>query len=374
MPCCKLDATTREYIRSKLFGDYGLMYMPSIVLGGIAQQTIEMQWEKYSQLVSQGININKESQVNFFLTMKDKTQGTYNIQTQNTFSSQIITQHASKFGGDASSSSINEWANTVSSNPGVIRFSMSSITDLITQARFPNDTNLTQKKELIEQVLIEYTAKPLECINDCTNALQGTCKPPVSLGVGWCECKPGWSGVDCSQGDHTVASSNRIPAGTICGYSDGKIMVPCFGQNPTMSCPQGYTVRRYIDIGLTVCFKSVTTMQKSTIGTICGLVNVGPNVDGKIACNYTFNHLQQTCPSGYQRFDYRGSALITVCMSANSLVDLPGTICGMQRLHLTDGPACDGFNPGLQQCPDGYQYGTWRHSSTNQFSVCYRIS
>ncbi|CAF1456831.1 unnamed protein product [Adineta steineri] len=151
-------------------------------------------------------------------------------------------------------------------------------------------------------------------------------------------------------------------------------MVPCFGQNPTVKCPQGYTVRRYIDIGLTVCFKSVTTMQKSTIGTICGLVNVGPNVDGKIACNYTFNHLQQTCPLGYQRFDYRSRALITVCMSATSLVDLPGTICGMQRLHLTDGPACDGLNPGLQQCPDGYQYGTWRHSSSNQFSVCYKIS
>lgn len=374
MPCCKVDVTTREYIRNQLFERYGLMYMPSIVLGGIAQQTIEMQSENYSQLVSQGININKESQVNFFLTMKDKNQEIYNTQTQNTFSAQITSKHGGTLGGYVFSSTINDWAKTVSSNPEVIRFTMKYITDLLTQTRFPNDTNLTKKKKLIEQVLAEYIANPFECINNCTNALQGTCKLPVYLGVGSCECKSGWSGVDCSQGDATVASSNRIPAGTICGYSDGKIMVPCFGQNPTMKCPQGYTVRRYIDIGLTVCFKSVTTIQKSTIGTICGLVNVGSNVDGKIACNHTFNHLQQTCPPGYVRFDYRDSALITVCMSANSLVDLPGTICGMQRLHLTDGPNCDGFNPGLQQCPNGYQYGTWRHSSSNQFSVCYKIS
>ncbi|CAF4212033.1 unnamed protein product, partial [Rotaria sordida] len=48
------------------------------------------------------------------------------------------------------------------------------------------------------------------------------------------------------------------------------------------------------------------------------------------------------------------------CMkSISSYPDLPGTLCGIQWAQTTDGPACDGYNPGLSQCPSGYAVQSW---------------
>jgi hypothetical protein len=44
----------------------------------------------------------------------------------------------------------------------------------------------------------------------------------------------------------------------------------------------------------------------------------------------------------------------TVYANVNSENDLSGTICGMKIDGTTDGLTCDGYNPGMRQCPPGY--------------------
>ncbi|CAF0886821.1 unnamed protein product [Didymodactylos carnosus] len=53
---------------------------------------------------------------------------------------------------------------------------------------------------------------------------------------------------------------------------------------------------------------------------------------------------------------------------SNEAVDLPGTLCGIQLINTIDGPACDGYNPGLWECPSGYTPRQWE-SEKNVISL-----
>jgi hypothetical protein len=61
----------------------------------------------------------------------------------------------------------------VPENPVVIKFTLSSIFDLLTQERFPNDTKIIQKSALIKQAFEEYLNKTsiVYCENTMTQSI-----------------------------------------------------------------------------------------------------------------------------------------------------------------------------------------------------------
>ncbi|CAF4284283.1 unnamed protein product, partial [Rotaria sordida] len=53
--------------------------------------------------------------------------------------------------------------------------------------------------------------------------------------------------------------------------------------------------------------------------------------------------------------------------------DLPGTLCGIQWAQTTDGPTCDGYNPGLSHCPSGYAVQSWMLEPAKHFHLCAKL-
>src|SRR5690349_6843768 len=112
--------------------------------------------------------------------------------------------------------SLTEWFRSVPNNAVVIKFTLSSIFDLFTEARFPNDTKIEQKFILIQQAFDEYLNRTstVYCENKCTSPVHGTCQSQDAYGYGLCTCNYGYEGFDCSK-TYPTTPAPTIPPTTL---------------------------------------------------------------------------------------------------------------------------------------------------------------
>ncbi|CAF1426260.1 unnamed protein product, partial [Didymodactylos carnosus] len=264
-------------------------------------------------------------------------------------------------GGDPSASSLDEWAKTVESNPVITKFGVRTIFDLLTKYRFPNDSNIDEKRQLLEKALLKYVDEPVYCYDHCGG--HGTCIPSSYFGFGECKCDPGWSGSNCFN------NTRRILSGTICGMDRSFFKATCTGFYPWLNCPPGWSSKSWSGGDLTVCYKDSSELGVGYKGTVCGLFASANGHHADIPCNNVYL-VDDICPSGYTKEVFVGQwQRQRICTKdSNEAVDLPGTLCGIQLINTIDGPACDGYNPGLWECPSGYTPRQWE--SEKKYVLC----
>ena len=375
MPCYEQDDTDiEEYINEFIFDYFGFTYITRILLGGTAQENIIIDRQTHEKMVNEGINTKHQAQLSFQFKFGIATKATTiddaETATYNSFMKQTLSTHATTLGGDPSLTTISEWSKTVPSNPVVVQFTVRDIFRLLNTHYFPNDTQITQKSALIKLALDKYLNKTSDyCYGNCgeNDDSRGICVSSGYFKFGTCDCKQPWSGGDCTI---RAATTNKILHGTVCGFDRSFIRVNCDGLRPhSQGCPSGW-IQKYWDTDLTICFKSGTSIMKPVVGTLCGLY-INHNIprfmsSSHIPCNNIAldgsSSLNQ-CPPSYQKVtattpSVPGSQSYTItntlCMSVNADEDVSGTICGMQIEDTQDGLSCDGYNPGLRQCPPMY--------------------
>jgi hypothetical protein len=281
IPCCNVsDQNIKNYVYKYIFDYFGFTYVTELVLGSRAQNLITMKSDDVTKLESEGISTKNEAKVSFYVTF------------ETTISSSMEKSHQEQFIRKVQ----NEWSKTVPNNPIVTKFSVAFLPDLLTPARFPNDTRIIEKALLISNLLINYMKSPLFCWNNCSG--NGTCIPTPFFNIGTCKCNQGFTGIDCSD------LAAQVPNGSICGWAlspythpDCRPMQPevisCDGLNPQLSCPSGYG-QAQIDIGLRLqyitCYKLQTDSNPGKNGTLCGAPfsrcgGIMPSMEG--------------CPPGY---------------------------------------------------------------------------
>jgi hypothetical protein len=382
MPCCELDdVDIEEYIHDFIIGYFGLTYITSILLGGIAQQNIFIDRQTHEQMVNKGTNTHHQAQISFQLNFGASASTVFDSSeeetTYNSFMNQVQSTDATTLGGYPHLTTLSDWSKTVKSNPVVVQFTVRDIFRLLTKLHFPNDSLITNKSALIKLTFDKHLNKSsIYCYNDCggNDGSHGTCVPSGHFQFGECQCKPGWTGADCTTRANAV---NTILHGTICGFDRSFVRVNCEGRRPhAEGCPPGW-VQKYWNTDLTVCFKNGTSEAKPAVGTLCGIYVYQLFSSNKfetfnIPCNNSSNGFSTECPNFYQQVTgstSNGFSQNSVCASLNAEKDLSGTICGMQIDGTIDGPTCDGHNPGLQQCPPNY---TLRYTLFNMmgYFVC----
>jgi hypothetical protein len=351
LPCCDYDKLVEKYINDYVFGYFGYSYVTTLVLGGIAQQSIIIRSLNATTLVENGINKKHEADVKFIASFGMKPSSSQNNKTHAMFMSQVSSSYTTLLGGDPSAGNIDDWAKTVKTNPVIIKFSIKYIFDILTQAegRFPNDPNIKNKSKMIEQALDNYIETPAFCYGDNCSG-HGNCRDTGYFQFGKCQCQSGWSGLDCSK-KVTEKPKPLVLSGTLCGFDAD---ITCGGSLPKSSCPWNWQGTE-----MSYCSKTLTNDQTSPAGTICGY-KVGSLT---VLCDGR-NPYSDACPAGYQRHQ---KAPVTFCYKTNSFRDdLPGTICGMQvRVHTNwkldssfwstiSEIACGDYYPGRESCPPGY--------------------
>ncbi|CAF4111246.1 unnamed protein product, partial [Rotaria sp. Silwood1] len=246
---------------------------------------------------------------------------------------------------------IEEWSKTVSSNPTIIKFSIASFLNLLTAKRFPGDSNIVSKYQLIQKAQQKYIDSSLFCYNNCSR--RGPCQPTGYFSFGQCHCNSGWTGIDCS-------ISVRAPTGLLANIQSGNV------------CPIGYTFgTHFLGIGTSscgdlcwflaewikkfpACSLSDGNATAGSVGTFCGIVFSSLNV----LCD-NLNPYSEPCPSGYSKYSWttggsRPITLSTCQKNPNSLNDRPGTLCGLHsNLDSGNQVTCNGYYPGRGKCPPG---------------------
>lgn len=372
MPCCNYSSDVEEYIFQYLFNYFGFTYITDVLLGGSAQQNIYISRVNMSNIVSDGYDVKQEAKIEYMITFMFGNTGSYDSKRHTAFMRYVKTVYATSLGGDISIQDINQWSKTVEANPVVIKLGIRYIFDLITKARFPSDPNILLKASLIKQALDKYIQTPLFCYNNCTSPLNGECVPTGYFRFGQCKCKPGWSGVSCSN----IVARPNVLSGLICGLRTGAGM-DCGGINPESGkCPNGYNRDAWL-IGKTgtgvmsFCYKSNTDTNIGPVGTICGLT-VGPNGQ---RCGGR-DPWSEGCPDGYARYEWwvrwgNHGSMIWCFKVQEGLEDQSGTICGMQVNNGATGVTCSGYQPARGSCPPGYYVVTWLVSFGNGYwSFC----
>jgi hypothetical protein len=369
MPCCEEDdSDIVEYVKDFIFNYFGFTYVSTVLLGGVAQQTIFINREAKERLESKEINIVHEAKVSFgkaFGFGVEAGTTVNNSQTDSNYDSfmkELTSEHTDTLGGAAHLNTLVEWSKTVVDNPVITQFEIRDIFRILIRRHFPNDQFITNKSKLIEKILEQYLAGSVYCYNDCGgNGTRGTCEPTGYFKFGICKCKPGWTGADCE-----TIEPPKILHGTICGFDRSFMRVNCHGVRPWEACPKGWAQHNW-RTDLTICYKNQTEIGTPVHGTLCGLHSYqsGPYLfKHDIGCSTTDNLSTGTCPSGYQRYiartpftNFPGNRDVhinAVCTVMDATEPLPGTLCGMQIQHTINGPSCDGFNPGLDRCPPEY--------------------
>ncbi|CAF1403367.1 unnamed protein product [Adineta ricciae] len=196
MPCCNYTADTQKYIYTYIFDYFGYAYVSTVLLGGIAQETILMTNESYEKLETKGFDISNALKMEFYVSLETKQEYSYDKEKHQEFMSQVQEKHTTTLGGDTSLTSIDEWSTTVPSNPVIVKFSIGSIFDLLTRTRFSNDTLIRNKSALISQALNNYVNRSVYCYSNCTS--HGACQSESIFRTGSCSCTEGYTTYDCS--------------------------------------------------------------------------------------------------------------------------------------------------------------------------------
>ncbi|CAF0800498.1 unnamed protein product [Adineta steineri] len=351
------------------------------MLGGISQQNIFMKRNSYQNLESQGVSTKNAAKVAFYVSVGVSVENSQASGTQEMFMNEVHESHGTKLGGDPSITDLYQWVKTVPSNPVIVKFGIRSLFDLLTSQRFPNDVKIHNKSKLIERVLQKYIQQPVYCFNNCTDALHGKCVMSGYFQYGECNCTSGWTGIDCAIPVVTTKPPivyDDVLSGTLCGYDRSFVRESCNGRRPWNGCPSGWIMQTWTGADLTVCYKASTSKGNSSIpGVLCGLNNSGGKQSAVIRCNSTTS---TGCPafgqSGYVSVSASNSAggqtyYTKFCVKSSlAFPDLPGTLCGIQWASTTEGPACGSYNPGLSQCPYGYELHFWTLETGKRFFLC----
>ena len=377
--CCdENDPDVHDYIKEFIFEYFGLGYVTSVLLGGIAQQNIFMSRESKERLEQQSINIEHQASIAFDLSMGTNISNSARVgisvsdsQSQSKYNSFINATkltYRTTLGGDAHLLNFADWSKTVEKNPVIVKSTVRDIFRLFTKLRFPNDPLIANKSKLIEKSLEKYINGSIYCMGSCGNENnRGTCEPIGYFQLGICKCNPGWTGVNC---EIQVIEKPTILQGTICGFDRSIMQVNCGGFRPWEKCPDGWLQKIWLT-DLTVCYKSITSVDTPVYGTICGVHSYSRefNFDINIGCGGISDIRANDCPTSFQKRTGNTNVCYSspllgrfctdtkrnvVCAATNLKDNLPGTLCGMQIEDSVNGPSCDGYDPGLRRCPPGY--------------------
>ena len=368
IPCCNGSEELDQYIREFIIDYFGLMYINDLLLGGIAQQKIVISEENRRNLQQNGFTTMDQSELKlaagavFSSSTKLTTTEQFDQTKLNVFNRFSQQSSITSLGGATSIQCIENWSKTVPSNPTIVKFGIAPLLNLLTHTRFPNDSNIALKRFLIQRAQQIYMNTTVVCYNNCTSPSNGECVSTGYFQFGVCRCKPGWSGISCS---------NRLPtptvfSGLICGLRTGA-GTDCGQVNPESgTCPSNYTYNTWAisKTGTGVmkfCSKLGTDTRTGLVGTICGLT-VGP---GGPKCGER-DPWSEGCPDGYARYEWLvdwGRGRTTWCYKAQEgIADQSGTICGMQTNNGDTGHTCNGYHPARGSCPSDYYLVTWRVS------------
>ncbi|CAF1174571.1 unnamed protein product [Didymodactylos carnosus] len=370
MPCCAdtYDQDELEnYINDYVFNYFGFSYITTIILGGMAQQTLFLSKNDKTALENYGYNLRNEAKFELLRSVNHMDEDpSLNITEHDEFmESYVKNKDQSTLGGDASliKSSLTDWSKSVELNPVVIKFNIKSILGLLTKQHFPDDILIQNKSILIENTLRKYIQQhsKLYCYNDCTSRIHGHCITTNYFGFGQCHCNQGYSGIDCSQ-------EIRGLEGTLCinaPYSSAKPVNACQSENYrhifTFSVPAN---------PVHLHFQRFTNNLPGLAGTLCGLSN---GYVAEILCEDR-NPIDKACPTGYETFEWvhQYATLFTCMKMKNEQLDSRGTLCGFQFTSSSFTVSCDDHSPGSGSCPPHYRLKLL--PSTFPFSSsCYKV-
>lgn len=355
LPCCEYDENVENYIKHYILEYFGYSYVTTLLLGGIAQQSIVMSSSNATTLEQNGVKKSQAAKLEFLVSFGMKLDSSQDIKTHAMLMKYVSKTYTTLFGGDSFTGKLEDWANSVKTNPVIIKFNIKYISDILTKApgRFPNDPNITEKAKMIERVLNDYITTPPYCYgNNCSR--HGSCQDTGYFQFGQCQCHSGWSGIDCSE-KVTEAPKPLVLSGTLCGLADS---LTCGGQDPRSNCPWNWGYTNWLH-----CSKRSSDISTSPTGTVCGY-RVGTV---KVLCADR-DPYSDACPQGYQR---QQKTYETFCYKTDPYRDdLPGTMCGIEVKGITDwvlasstwsilaNIPCDGYYPGRGSCPPGYSVQT----------------
>jgi MAC/Perforin domain len=360
LPCCNESEELDQYIRECITEYFGLMYVNDLLLGGIAQQKIVISEENRKNLQQNGftdmdqVELKLGASAAFSISGKLAMTQQLNQTKLNSFNRFSQQSSITSLGGSTTIQSIENWSETVPSNPTIVKFGIRHILNLLTRTRFPNDSNIASKRSLIQRAQQKYTNTSLSCYDDCTSPSHGECVSSGYFQFGLCQCKPGWSGISCSK----LLPKPAASSGLICGLRTGA-GTNCGQINPDSgTCPSGYNSDTWL-IGETgtgvmrFCSKKTTDTNTGLVGTICGLTtgSGGPKCGG-------LDPWSEGCPDGYARYEWIvqwGSQRTAWCYKIKEgIADQSGTICGMQTNNGDTGYTCNGYYPARGSCPSDY--------------------
>jgi hypothetical protein len=198
IPCCDFNETVEKYIREFVIGYFGYTYIKNVHLGGIIQQKIVITENDRTRLEQNGFNTSNEVWLKSFAKEIFSIQMKLDKMSINISSRFFTKNNATIMGGKVSIRSLEDWYKSVPNNPVVIKFGISSISDLLTAYRFPTDAYIYQKAALIKSVIERYLSNPVYCYNQCMDTAHGTCVDSGYFQFGVCKCKSGWTGFDCT--------------------------------------------------------------------------------------------------------------------------------------------------------------------------------
>jgi hypothetical protein len=200
MPCCEFNETVEKYINEFIIGYFGYTYITKLQLGGIIQQTIIITGTNRLNLEQNGFNTSNET------WLKSVAKEIFLIQTKlkqtkilnNTYEKYFTKGNAKILGGKTSIRSLEDWCNSIPSNPIVVKIGISSISDLLTNQYFPVDSYIYQKATLIRSVVDRYLSNSVYCYDRCTDTIHGTCVDSGYFQFGVCKCESGWTEFNCA--------------------------------------------------------------------------------------------------------------------------------------------------------------------------------
>lgn len=355
MPCCNKSNELDQYIKEFVIDYFGLMYVKDILLGGIAQQKIIVSEENRRTLQENGFTTTNQAELKvaaaaiFSASTKLAMTEQYDQTKLNTFTK--FTQQSSvvTLGGTPSIQSIEEWSKTVSSNPTIIKFGVSPLLDLVSTKRFPKDTKILSKRNLIQSGQEKYIASSLFCFDNCSQ--HGTCEPTPYFGLGQCRCYLGWEGTNCS-------IDVRPLAGLLTSVSSGDTCSTEFALGFYDLGTGGLALSNYsVFRAFKACSLTSKSIPAGPSGTLCGLAYQNLN----ISCD-KFNISSDNCPPGYSKYSWtpveNGPATLWTCRKVNAtMTDRPGTLCGFySTIYPGKEVTCGGYYPSQEKCPAGYTF------------------
>ncbi|MBD2505472.1 MAC/perforin domain-containing protein [Anabaena azotica] len=145
------QSSYNEFIKT-----YGTHYAHEVTFGGRMYQRIQISTQTYKRLVEKGVDVSVSAEASYKKATGSLSSGSSSSSSSSLENEQGVSINSIQWAGGTPNTNFDEWVKTIRDDPKPTQMDLIPLYQLFTSKYFPDDSQIDQKRQLMEKTVKTY--------------------------------------------------------------------------------------------------------------------------------------------------------------------------------------------------------------------------